>query len=96
VNGTLIAQSKAELVSGSLRSPINRTENGSIPPDTDDRAWTGTLGNGTQGMYTCGGWTSASSNAGGVAGEAVHMNGQWTALIAEPCSFANRLYCFEL
>lgn len=96
VNGTLVAQSKAALVSGNLNARIDRTEAGNVPPDVDDRAWTGTMGNGTQGMYTCGGWTTSSDGAGGVVGEAIHTNGQWTALTAEPCSFANRLYCFEL
>jgi hypothetical protein len=94
VDGTLVAETKAVLVSGTLRHGIDRDQNGAVPPLVEDRVWTGTLGNGRYSGASCNGWTVTAG--GGSVGEAEQQDDDWTALVNEPCSLVNRLYCFEL
>jgi len=93
VNGELVASTRAELVSGTLRHAIDRDEKGATPPAAEDRVWTATTQAGAYVGPDCGGWTGAGN---GVVGEAEQRNGTWTALTPEACGEVNRVYCFGL
>lgn len=93
VDGTVVAQTKAELTSGTLRARIDRDENGTTLPGDEDRVWTATSANGSYAGGDCNGWTQ--TNGGGRVGEAEHTNGDWTSLGEENCGEINRVYCFQ-
>lgn len=93
VDGLVVAQTKAQLASGALTTPLLRDEKNQTLPAAEDRVWTATAANGTfVGGSDCAGWTGAGS---GRVGEAEHTNGQWTALVDEACTEVNRVYCFQ-
>jgi len=92
VDGTLIANDWADLVDGSILSPIRLDASG-LPHGGD--VWTGTLANGL--AYTngdCVGYTSSSGGIG-LCGDTGATNGGWTASATPECSLALRLYCVE-
>lgn len=105
-DGTRIANTKAELASGTLLSPIYRLENGQPAPTTSEemRVWTGTAANGmSAGPDTCLGWTSESFLDFGVLGYLVSGDAAWTRAPGVVhveggwgCQTLGRLYCFEL
>ena len=94
VSGEVVAASKAALTSGALAHLVDKDEKGATPPAAEDRAWTATGANGRYVGPDCAQWTGGGS---GLVGEARNDNaGAWTDLVAEACSEANRIYCFEL
>jgi hypothetical protein len=98
VDGTVIANSKADLTDGSLLAPISRDETGAVPAG-QVIVWTGTLADGTEASSTsnCMGWTSnAFPNNDGLRGDMTSVTGQWTDLgVVETCTVVHRIYCFE-
>jgi hypothetical protein len=95
VTGEVVADNKTTLASGVLKHLIDRDENGAMPPEAEDRAWTATGSNGRYVGPDCAMW--ATTGGGGVVGEARNNNAnQWTALTNEACNEVNRVYCFEL
>jgi hypothetical protein len=109
LDGTILAANWTELVSGSLRHPIDRDEHDTLVPWSSTSgaysgmAWTGTLGDGSYagGQSTassCADWTSGSAN--GVIGGPLDLDGgpvgsNWTQFFATICSQVASLYCFE-
>jgi hypothetical protein len=93
VNGQIVANTHAELVSGTLLRPINVDEKGNTPPAAEDRVWTGTGPNGVFSGPECGVWSGAGSAR---VGEAEFKDGRWTNSTVEDCGQVNRVYCFEL
>jgi hypothetical protein len=93
VDGVEVAASRADLGSGVLAKKLNRDEKGAIPPESEDRVWTGTTTAGKASGTDCGGW--ASTDGRGLVGEAEETNGGWTSLESEPCTEVNRLYCLQ-
>ena len=90
VDGTVVANDLADLLDGSVASPINRDENGS--PVASD-VWTGTLQDGTAQGFDCGAWTSAAGT--GHCGAASQSDFRWTNNVTPPCGAGLRVYCFE-
>jgi hypothetical protein len=93
VNGTQVADDKADLTDGSLNAAINLNEFGETQPGF---VWTGTEENGTNTGNNCDDWTDNSSESVGDRGVTDARDGDWTKLLAEPaqCSERYRLYCF--
>lgn len=93
VDGKIVAQSKAQLATGTLDNPLDKDDKGQTPPGAEDRVWTATGPNGKfVGGSDCGAWTGAGS---GHVGEAEHSGSKWTSLEDESCTEVNRIYCFQ-
>jgi hypothetical protein len=94
VDGTVIANSKADLLDGNLDAPIQVDENGDTVSG-DFEVWTGTEIDGTNsGVDNCDDWTGNSSRDSGQSGRADAMGPTWTEAGEEDCDLFNRLYCF--
>ena len=93
VDGQVVAQTKAQLATGTLTTALLRDEKNQTPPAAEDRVWTATGADGKfVGGSDCAGWTGAGD---GRVGEAEHTNSQWTVLTDEACTEVNRVYCFQ-
>ena len=97
LNGTLVADDKADLTDGSLKPPINVDEN--LEPVSGEEVWTGTDADGTKsgvGGY-CGNWDDAGARATGQIGNVDFTNATWTndPTGEKPCNGDRRLYCFS-
>ena len=97
---TIVACSGAELLSGHLRHPIDRTEeNGFYQRTTQCGAgatgvWTGTLPDGGTSRQTCRSWTA--NDAGATLGDPHVVDGGWTqACTGVSCGGQGSLYCIE-
>jgi hypothetical protein len=96
LDGTRIAQSRAELGSGTIGAPIAVNEHG-IRLNADDAAqvWTGTGRDGTVARF-CNGWT-VGPESDGTQGVALSNKPQWTQNGGlAVCRGPGRLYCFEV
>lgn len=103
LNGTVVANSKADLTDGMLEAPINLNEYRQAQVGF---AWSATNLDGTGTGNTCNDWTDASSEQGGCpdpgdpncgsVGSTSASNAEWTKLNAAPfqCSAQYNLYCF--
>ena len=102
-DGTLVADSWSDLVSGGLGAPISVSETGvSIGGGANDCSsldklvWTNTGPAGTlDNEAHCDGWTVAQALIKGGAGNLGNINFGWTDLCQLGCSSMARLYCFE-
>jgi hypothetical protein len=93
VDGPVVAQTKAQLATGTLTTALLRDEKNQTPPAAEDRVWTATGADGKfVGGSDCAGWTGAGN---GRVGEAEHTDSRWTALTDEACTEVNRVYCFQ-
>lgn len=94
VDGVLIANTKAELFSGSLSNPVNLNEHGTTPAGTT-LSWTGSFGDGAiMSGHTCNDWGFV---------DAIGMTGLWTSTgtnwmeeIPFDCSHSKHLYCVRV
>jgi hypothetical protein len=98
VNETIIASNWADLTSGSLHAPINRTEaNEEVTVPDGLAVWTNTKTDGTlkDAATDCERWTSETSS--GRRGWAGHANSDWTDWDGnvDSCANTHRLYCFQ-
>ncbi|HMR76474.1 MAG TPA: DUF1554 domain-containing protein [Polyangiaceae bacterium] len=94
-DGRVVADSKSELVSGTLQNAINTHEDGALLSGTT-QVWTGTRVDGQPAAASCSDWTSASDLDKGLAGEAKSKDPPWTESGSIlPCSGERRLYCFQ-
>lgn len=96
VDGTIVANSLADLTNGGISHGIDRDENGA--PLTSDHVWTGTLEDGTWYDSDCVAWTSASASATAVIGYASYSDKGWTdGHRTADCSYTGQrgVYCFE-
>jgi hypothetical protein len=93
INGTQVADDKADLTDGFLNAAINLDEFGN---QRTGFAWTGTQDDGTGTGNNCNDWTDSSTESGGDRGATDVRNSEWTLLNADPaqCSERYRLYCF--
>lgn len=102
LDGVPIALTKAQLSSGVLLAPIDRTEQNALA-DGDDKVWTGTRADGGA-FVNCQEWSRADNVISGVLG----TSGEWSAassrwtddtgqpgLAARACDYEARVYCFE-
>jgi hypothetical protein len=91
VDGTVIANSKAELLDGNLDDAIVVDENGD-PVSGELGVWTGTDADGTNSGVNCDNWQRDSST--GQSGLANAEDATWTNNQEEDCDLSKRLYCF--
>ncbi len=106
-DGTLIANSWADLTDGTLANAINIMETGvAIPGGTTTYVWTATNADGTfhprptdPNGYDCEDWTSVVVSAGadmGYMGSASSATSTWTDWTSLNCGNPfSRLYCFQ-
>ena len=97
VDGSLIAESWADLTDYAILNPINVDENGSTIPFTDI-VWTNTNGDGSLYIYgvTCSNWTTDSSEESGTGGYYHLSDYRWSyGGFTTLCSGPQHLYCFE-
>ena len=93
VDGTLVASSRAQLISGSLAAAISLDETG-VP--VDQGAWTGTQADGTSDASgDCIGWTTSGAGIA-LTGATGASDGTWTAEVGAGCGRIHHLYCFEI
>jgi hypothetical protein len=62
----------------------------------DDRAWTGTLPDGTSDTPNCNDWTSASASDTGSGGLTFELDAEWTTEALGSCAQPRRLICFHI
>jgi hypothetical protein len=103
VDGVKVADNWADLVDGTLDSPINKTELGGAPPlgntgcgNGQPSVWSATNSNGT--LYnagnTCSNW--ALSFGGGHWGRTSDVGSSWTTWCAgHSCAWQSPIYCFQ-
>ena len=100
LDGTLVANDKADLTDDLLESNINLTEIGITIPGF---VWTGTEEDGTNTsldgtgiLNNCNNWTDNSSGSTGARGVTDANQGGWTYSLGADavCSDQNHLYCF--
>jgi hypothetical protein len=95
VDGTVIADDKADLTDGFLKAPINL--NGRGEPD-GGLVWTGTQPDGTAAEDNCDNWTNVNEEAD--YGEYNQTDPRWTSVVAvgrapTSCNQGDfKLYCF--
>jgi len=103
LDGTVVANNKADLLDGTLDAPINMDQNRNTVSTNSDEVWTGTGADGTGsfGPGTCTVWTTNSSGTRARIGFANATDDTWTdAGQGDPntggqtCDSLNRLYCF--
>ncbi len=93
VDAYAIANSKADLVDGTIQNSLHVHEDGSYLIDPPFGATTGTLSDGTAGQ-TCADWTSAASASARTVGfPAGARLPDWTEWSTFGCNTASRLYC---
>ncbi len=102
LDGTKIASSKAQLVSGSIDAPISITENKGPVTEGENWVWTGTTPNGQKSSYNCSNWSTTSPITYGVVGNFGYANTKWTeqgspgfGFPAYGCQTLGHIYCFE-
>lgn len=89
-SGEVIANSKLELLTGVLRHPINRDENGQ--PVVASRVWTGSGADGRYSTNDCDKWRSGND---GRVGETSSATATWTSAGVDGCGQQRRIYCFQ-
>ena len=92
VNGTAIANNWADLIDGSLLSPINRDESGNFVLSSLG-SWTGTNTNGTASAARCNNWTEPLALTG--SGGLFVADSRWTAAGSSKCGTLRHIYCFQ-
>jgi hypothetical protein len=93
VNGSPIANSWAQLTSGSLLQPINLDESGN---SSTSLVWTNTDGGGNAlAVVNCNNFTSGSPLIGAYFGNASLSSQAWTNQGSAACSGGASIYCFE-
>jgi hypothetical protein len=95
IDGTPIAATPTDLVTGSMVSPIAYDERGHDVRPTQSEVWTGTLGDGTYSGSTCMGWTIEDPTVNADVGAASAGSTQFTHSAAASCAAPRRFYCFE-
>ena len=103
LDGRVVVSNKKQLASGTLTSPIDLFETGTVASGTL-RVWTGTFPDGTYSTKSCEGWVSSNAlDFGSIGTLDQPKNGTWTrnggpgpGFPDWGCQTIARLYCFEL
>ena len=95
VNGIVVAADWDALVSGTLQSPIDTTENSEQAPG--GCVWTGTFANGLRafGSSFCTDWNEGEALQKGGTGLNSQFDGWWSFIEHSGCGEQCALYCFE-
>ena len=91
MDGTPVASSRSQLLSGVLTHAIDRDENGNVLGGAAT-VWTGTATNGTPSGNDCGGWNNIGTT--GSTGKATAIDALWTNAGTAPCNTMLAIYCF--
>lgn len=98
INGTIVANSWADLTDGSLQNPITISELGTAV-SAGYQVWTNTLASGQRRLETtdCANWTSGAASLRGGFGTPYFQDLRWTEEdpIGLDCDLPSYLYCFE-
>lgn len=93
MDGVVVAENKAQLISGTLNAPINQDEFENYL-DTSE-VWTGTYENGVKIVDTCNDWTDGSDTLNSWGGRNTAINDAWTQAAFSSCDQIKHIYCFE-
>lgn len=94
VDGTVVAQTGADLLDGTLVAPINRDEKNFV--QAGKSPWTGTTPSGALASgENCDDWTGSAS-ATVARGSTSATNSAWTKNATTTCSGDAPVYCFEV
>jgi len=95
-----IANSKNELIDGSITNIISLMDNGYV--DSGSLVFTGTKADGTgYSLNTCNDWTSSAAAGRGISGNSALADSRWTDTTQGagnaglPCDQLGHLYCFK-
>ena len=91
--GDLVANSLADLVDGSLNTPIDDDENGTTVPPT--AVWTGTASTGLSTGGNCLDWTDGTSSQQAIVGLNTSTSSEWTNSFSEFCDLSLPNYCVQ-
>jgi hypothetical protein len=94
LNGELVASTKADLVDGSIATPIDRDQNGLLV-SASTLVWSGTTSAGLGTGSDCSGWRATLDTFSGTYGRRSATDATWTQSSTVACSAFRRLYCFE-
>ena len=94
VNGELVASTKADLVDGTLATPIDRDQTGLLVA-ASTLVWSGTTSAGLGTGTDCSGWRANVNTFSGTYGRRSATDATWTQFSTVTCNFTRRLYCFE-
>ena len=95
-DGLAVANDVAELVGASFtRNSLHQQEDGSYIGAGFDRAWTGTLTDGSAAPFPCDNWTNAATGQAMAGTANVGRVAEWTEHSSTNCQSALRLYCFS-
>lgn len=86
----VVAATKAELTSGTLKRAIDRDENGAAAAESS--VWTGTGQNGMYETNDCDQWTTGNN---GRSGQTDETDDDWTSNTVDDCDALHRVYCFQ-
>jgi hypothetical protein len=93
VDGTVVANDKADLTDGTLDHPINMDQDGNLMDGVT--VWTGTSALGTLEGETCDSWRSIAERDEGQVGNSSRADAGWTSAGEGSCSeISKHLYCF--
>jgi hypothetical protein len=93
-NGKRVAQSIADLIDGTIESPININEGGTQVTTGTTAVWTGTNSAGIA-SGDCSDWTPSGSQDG-TQGALDKNSAAWTDASLVLCNGSARLYCFQI
>lgn len=94
VDGKPFADSVASLKKGAIFYPLSLDQTGTRV-GLDDRVFTGSIGSGKYGLYSCADWASSTTGFAG-AGYAHASSGEWTnAAGLRGCNESAHIYCFR-
>lgn len=93
LDGTIVANSKADLIDGTILHGINMDEKRQGGQTV--RPWTATNEFGVKIPNTCTDWTSADSTLTATKGNGAHVAKEWTTNGISGCHQPQRLYCFQ-
>jgi hypothetical protein len=91
VSGEIVATTKAELISGTLKHAIDHDEKGVAV--VASRVWTGTGPTGQYLTNDCDKWTNGGN---GRTGATDALDQTWTSTNVDDCGNLRHLYCFQL
>lgn len=99
---TVIANSLADLIDGTIANPINKTEAGTVVSRTVPYVWTGTAPGGTKTVDSqgstanCTNWTIGTNAVNGGIGDFSKTTRNWTdPPVWTVCNSQYSLYCFQ-
>ncbi len=95
LDGVKVADSKADLIKGSLFTAISLTEGGAFDNEAPS-VFTGTTENGLRAAQTCSNWTDGISESDVAYGYSAAADEGWSnAMWNTACQLWSSLYCFE-